>query len=601
MARSEPAMPDGSPVPSAPADLELHANPLVFRGVFEGTPVGINLTDVRGRVLTTNHAFGRMLGYSQAELRAKTFDSITHPDDRERDRALFHELLGGKREFYRIEKRYVRPDGRIVWVRLSVSLIRDEAGVAQFTVGVAEDITDRKAAETALRQSEARYRQLFENARDIVFTVDMDGKFTSINRAAEDVSGYTREEACAMHFTQVVAPEDAATVQQMIADMRGRRHSRTYELRLARKHGEPVLLELSTQLIVDDGRPIGVQGMGRDITTRRRAEELLRESERRFSSAFEHSPIGVALVGLDGRWLRVNRALCTLLGYSEEALVSAKFQDITHPDDLEADLELAQQLLSGEAGTCETEKRYFHQSGRLVWVRLTVSLVSHFDGTPWYFIAQVQDITEQKRAQEALRTLLQQQAASMEAMEYATTHDSLTDLVNRTLFMDRLHHSIMSARRQRTTFALILLDLDGFKSINDTYGHEAGDTCLVEVAQRLRRVVRGSDTVARLGGDEFVILLWGAGEEVARQVVAKLQTLVTKPIEMGGREVSVGVSAGVSIFPGDGNDAHTLLHHADMAMYASKRRARRLPAAWRTAPGVMQPMTSSGAARQTPI
>lgn len=429
---------------------ELRASGLLFRGVFEGTPVGINLTDVEGHVLATNPAFAQMLGCDESELRAKTIDAITHPDDRAGDRTLFTELLSGARDHYRIEKRYVRPDGTIVWVRLSVSLIRDASGTPQFTVGVAEDITERKAM-----------------------------------------------------------------------------------------------------------------------------EEALRESERRFSSAFEHSPIGMALVGLDGRWLKVNRALCTLLGYTEEQLLGATFQDLTHPDDLKEDLVFVQQLLAGEVMQRVREKRYFHRDGHTVWVRVSVSLVTHEDGTPWYCVTQTEDISEQKRTQEALHALLRQQAASLEAIEYRAAHDLLTGLPNRSLAIDRLHHAVLSARRRNATCGLLLLDLDGFKAVNDAYGHAAGDACLVEVARRLESVLRRGDTVARLGGDEFVIVLPDANDMGAKLVADKLQLVLDTPIELESGAVRVGASVGAALYPMHGEDAQSLIHHADMAMYAGKRRARR--------------------------
>jgi diguanylate cyclase (GGDEF)-like protein/PAS domain S-box-containing protein len=556
----------------------LYAHPLIAREIFEGTPVGINLTDVEGRVLATNPAFARLVGRSPADLRKRTFDSITHPADRETDRSLFGELLAGRRDFYRIEKRYVRPDGRVVWVRLSVSLIRDGSGEPRFTVGVAEDITDRKEAETALQRSEARYRDLFEDAHDVVFTLDLTGKFTSINRAAEQVSGYLRDEARSMHFAGVVAPADVPKARSMIQEKLGAGGNTSYELTLVRKDGRQVLLELSTQLVIEDGAPVGIQGIGRDITEKRQAEERLRESERRFSDAFEHSPIGMALVGLDGRWLRVNRSLCDLLGYPEQELVQANIHDLTHPDDQEADVVILERILAGEGATAETEKRYFHRSGRIVWVRVKVTLVSRSDGTPWYFISQAQDLTEFKRTQDALHTLLEQQKASLEALEYAATHDSLTGLPNRSLFMDRLHHAVISARRQRATFSLLLLDLDGFKSVNDTYGHAAGDTCLIELARRLKVVLRGTDSVGRLGGDEFVILLFGANEVAARTVADKLRLLASMPTDLGGCEVELGTSVGIAVFPSMGDDARSLLHAADMAMYATKRQARSMKA-----------------------
>src|SRR5207237_4401596 len=220
----------------------------------------------------------------------------------------------------------------------------------------------------------------------------------------------------------------------------------------------------------------------------------LQESEAQFRGAFDHAAIGMALVGLDGGWLRVNDSLCRLVGYEASALRALRYQDITHPDDLPANETQAAALLEGPVSRLHIEKRYVHHSGELVWVMLSASLVRNAQGTPLYFITQVQDITDRKRAAERL--------------QHDAFHDALTGLPNRALFMDHLQHAVTrAARRPDFQFAVLFLDCDRFKVVNDSLGHLLGDRLLAQLAERLRSCVRGIDTVARLGGDEFTVLL----------------------------------------------------------------------------------------------
>ena len=425
----------------------------------------------------------------------------------------------------------------------------------------------------------------------------------------------------------------------------------------------------------------------RDLTEHRRAEEALRESGDRFRTAIEYSGIGMALVAPDGCWLKVNDALCQLLGYSEQELRRLTFQDITHPDDREADSACVCRILAGEIQTYQAEKRYVHKQGHLLWVLLTVSLVRDPAGAPLHFIAQLQDITERKRAEEALkrsqtqlaeaqhlakvgnweweiatdtasgsdelyrlcglepigapltfetllncvhpddrarvRDTLEQALRNGKAFSYdcrivhadgavltlcvrgevildggvpvrmvgaaqdvterarleaqlvhQAFHDALTGLANRALFRDRLEHALARTDHNRDAVAVLFLDLDDFKTVNDSLGHAEGDRLLVVVAERLLNATRGCDTVARLGGDEFAILLENVRDDAdAVRVAERVTAAMQLPFGLRDKEVFVSASIGIVRARGEESDDE-LLRNADVAMYAAKNRGK---------------------------
>ncbi|HEX8919585.1 MAG TPA: EAL domain-containing protein [Chloroflexota bacterium] len=303
---------------------------------------------------------------------------------------------------------------------------------------------------------------------------------------------------------------------------------------------------------------------------RRRAEAALQESERRFRAMFDQAAVGVAQSDLDGRWLVVNQRLLDLYGYSWEELSCLHFNDITHPDDVDADLRQFDRLRAGEISSYAMEKRFVRKDGSVVWANLTVSLVRDDEGAPQYTMAVVEDISERKRGEALLR--------------HQALHDALTDLPNRTLLLDRLEQATRRARRCHICVALLLLDLDRFKEINDTFGHQVGDRLLQELGARLQLLVRLSDTVARpggeteidvavarLGGDEFAILLSEADAFGAARVAERLIADLSRPYVVDDQALDIGASIGIALYPEHGHSAELLLQHADVAMYEAKR------------------------------
>lgn len=286
------------------------------------------------------------------------------------------------------------------------------------------------------------------------------------------------------------------------------------------------------------------------------AKAALRESEERFRTAFEMAPIGMALVATDGRWMRVNRALTELVGYSREELLQQTFQDITHPDDLRSDLASLERMLSGEVESETVEKRYVHREGHAVWIQRNTALIRDPAGEPLYFISQLQDITERKREEERLRTL--------------SFADELTGLYNRRAFVTMAAEQLKMARRQRRRLLLVYGDLDDLKGINDEHGHAEGDRALVATAAVLRRTFRESDLIARVGGDEFAVLAEVA-EKDATPILQRLGEQLDAESLEGERPYSLSMSLGAARFdPDDPCDIKELVARADSLMYREK-------------------------------
>ena len=293
----------------------------------------------------------------------------------------------------------------------------------------------------------------------------------------------------------------------------------------------------------------------------------LRESESRFRNAFDDSGIGMALVGPDGRWSKVNATLCRIVGYAEDELLARDLSAISHPEDRDVDREQLARMWSGEISTYEVEKRFLHKDGSIVWILLTASVVKDAAGRPLYFVAQLQDFTARKVAEDALKTL--------------AVRDELTGLFNRRE-MDRLLKEEMTrAQRHQRPLSLVMVDIDHFKGVNDTHGHQVGDKAIREVARLVLECVRTLDRAARYGGEELVVILPETSDSDAAIVAERIRmrvaghALSTALDENEGVTIALTVSVGVSTFVATGHGTvERLIGEADGALYAAKQRGR---------------------------
>jgi diguanylate cyclase (GGDEF)-like protein/PAS domain S-box-containing protein len=271
---------------------------------------------------------------------------------------------------------------------------------------------------------------------------------------------------------------------------------------------------------------------------------------------FDHAPIGMALINMDQRKVQVNDAFCRLTGYGRHQLIGAPGLAITHPDDVDLDAEDRQRLLVGEITAYQIEKRYIHAWGHHVWVLATVSLIRDGQGQPLYFISQVQDISERKAQERRLNDLID--------------HDFLTGLFNRRRFEQELSKEARRVARYGATGAVLLIDLDHFKEVNDEFGHQTGDDLLKTVAGAMRHAVRQTDTLARIGGDEFAVILPHTDADQAQRVAASIVHALRRQIAVrGDRVIQTTASVGITVFF-DAATAAVALACVDLAMYDAK-------------------------------
>jgi diguanylate cyclase (GGDEF)-like protein/PAS domain S-box-containing protein len=281
-----------------------------------------------------------------------------------------------------------------------------------------------------------------------------------------------------------------------------------------------------------------------------------------FETFFDHARIGLALADLSTGYVRVNQTYAELVGRPPEDLVGVSFTDVLHPDDRASELTRIEDLLSGRESSLSAEERYVGPAGQVLWVLHGVSVVRDAEGTPAWFAVSAQDITERRRVETDLRALTA-------TLTERAVRDPLTGLANRTLLLERLRSVLARDARTGQSTAVLFLDLDGFKAVNDRFGHAVGDEVLTIVAKRLAGAVRPSDTVARLGGDEFVVLVEGATDAVVEVVVERLREAVTAPLPT--LDLEVGVSIGVALSERGKAEPSALLHAADEAMYRNKK------------------------------
>ena len=429
-----------------------------------------------------------------------------------------------------------------------------------------ENLVKQKTEE--LEESFYRFQEITSTLGEGIYVMDTHGIITFVNPKAQSLLGLSELELLGQnahllfhnkYIDKSDYPENECQIRNVI---HSKQPYKSTEEVFWHKNGTPIYSSVSSVPLFRDNEIVGAVVVFDDISERKKIEHALRDSEKSFKEIIEYAPIGMAIVSLKGRFNIVNQTLCNIVGYSNRELLKLTFQEITHPEDLSIDLEFIRQLIDGETHSYQMEKRYIRKDKEIVWVQLSVSIFRDEDDAAQYFIAQIEEITERK-------------IRDNEVHQHAY-FDTLTKLPNRRMLMDRLSLEFSQAERDNRIVALFFLDLDHFKHINDTLGHDVGDLMLKEAAARLLSCVRPSDMVSRLGGDEFVILLSEISDANDAEIVAKkILGKFEGPILINDKEVVISTSIGIALRTGDVKITFKqLMKNADMAMYESKASGR---------------------------
>ncbi len=578
-----------------------------YRTAFEHTPAPMFFTSPCGTITVANDAFARLVGQPKLELIGQHASDFTHPDDLAAAERAITRLVADERDVVRYSVRYVHASGRLVEVDVSQSVVRATDGsIRRFIVSVL-DSTDRKRHE--------RSATLLSQVRRLAIVATNEAELlTTFCHLLVDVGGYRLVTYASATTTSVVAPvtavvqwprpddgpgaEAIATGAAVLYATSG--HGSPSWRRFAADHGltsaaavalgingnvhavtvfHDQAAAISAASLVDLEELVHELELGlahvcaltetQDALAMARvaydaladAETALAESERRFRLAFSENMAPMAFVGLDDVLLDVNDAFVAMVGRGRNELVGRDTKWFTHPDDLDATEDARVRLVRGEVEQIKYVKRFIHRTGRAVVAEVLKTPVRADDGRILYFIASDRDITEERELSEQLL--------------HRALHDPLTGLANRALFEDRLGQARERIVRNGGYGAVLLIDLDDFKGVNDTYGHHVGDRLLVGVARRFELVSRSIDTLGRVGGDEFLYLAEGLnGADEAAAIAERLLHVLAEPFSLDGLAIEQHATIGVAIYNDGVIDGAECIKRADAAMYDAKRNHR---------------------------
>jgi diguanylate cyclase (GGDEF)-like protein/PAS domain S-box-containing protein len=536
---------------------------------FDSAPVGIAHVAPDGRFLHVNRFLSSMLGYSHEELLSMTYQDVTYSQDLDADNALVQEVLQGKRTSYVLEKRYLHKNGSPIWAYLAVTLIKDDSGAPRYFISVISNIHDRKKASAEIEESRARLKAVFDSLSEAVFVFNTEGKIIDANPAGLRMFGYLDIADADGSVTELNRHFEASTLDSQSLPLerwpiyrvlRGERVTNV-ELKIRQvSTGQKWVASFSgSPASACEGMPKLAVLTIRDITKRHYAEISLRISEQRFRTAFDHIPDMVVLYDRSFRICYVNHAMeeatqrsaSSLVGRLDTELRGNYLADLRRP------------LLQAALDTTLVQRQEFEfPSPRGTrYVTGTCVPLLNAKGQVGEVMCLYHDYTERKHAEERARQ--------------AALHDPLTELPNRALLFEYARHVLGGARRMHEKVAVLFIDLDRFKPINDMHGHEAGDEVLRQVSQRFKGKLREEDMVFRLGGDEFLIMMPRVMHmDAVGNMALHLLEVLNRPYFVGHLKLMLSASIGISLYPDDGKEIDTLINHADAAMYYAKQRGR---------------------------
>ncbi len=531
-----------------------------FQRVFLCSPNAALLRDADGRILAVNAAFEALFGIEAAAAEGRDLREVVRPRSGPDDAGGEGWSLGGAAVLR--ETRWVACQGEAA-----------DASVSQFPVGhrdgrpvvcmLFRDISSRLAAEDRLRDAERKYRSMFENAVEGIFQTTPGGRYLEVNRTLARIYGFDTVDAMTRFFRDIKNQlyVDPGRRDDFVRELAAHDQVLDFESQIRKKDGTIIWISENARVVRGaDGEPLYYEGTVVDITARKRAEEELATQRAYFTQLFANSPQAIALIDMHRNIVDANKAFEALFGYRAADIQGFGMRTFIVPENLLTECEnLRCAILAGKPVVRETLRR--HRDGRLLPVSM-IGFPIEIEGELQGIVYIYQDISERK--------------AFEEQITHQAFHDALTGLPNRSLFADRLERALTRAKRRGDSqYAVLMIDLNKFKGINDTLGHQAGDQLLVEVAKRLSGCVRSMDTVARLGGDEFAVILeeFKTKKEVMT-VVDRIGAALGKPFSLCGKTITPEASIGIVLHTRDYAAADDLLRDADIAMYRAKEQGR---------------------------
>nr|WP_277986325.1 EAL domain-containing protein [Noviherbaspirillum cavernae] len=501
------------------------------------------LFDKTGKILRVNEAVMDVLGYQPVEVLGKRYLDFIVAEDREKTRTIGARLNRDTNTIRDVEFRCACKDGRVVHLSLSVRWSDDR----RLTYATARDLTGRYRARAELDKSNKRLFSMLESIGDAFVAIDREWRVTYVNRRTARFIGRRRDALIGKTLWEAAPELLTSSVFAYCRKAMETRRNTFFEVYYEAAH-----TWIEVRAYPYDG---GLSVFFHDISARRAAERTIRQSEQRLREVIELTPAGYLLADAQSRLVAVNPALCDLSGYSEEELIGESMTRLfpSYPGASAASVQ------ENAASAHGMEATLRHKHGHLCYVLINANTFRDAEKNTLSLTAFVTDITQRKQAEARLEQL--------------ATRDVLTGLPNRAALNEQLQ-SMLDASQQQSV-AIMFIDLDRFKEVNDSMGHEPGDVLLREVACRLQKSTRPNDIVARLGGDEFVVAApCSKGAESAAKIVGKLFAALAAPVDIAGQEVFVGASIGISMFPQDGQTKELLFQNADTAMYRAKAAGR---------------------------
>ena len=535
-------------------DRALQATNRFLSAIIETAPVAIYATDLEGMITLWNPAAERMFGYRRDEALGRRAPFVP-PEKKDEARRLRERALGGE-VLENLELHRRRADGTPLVINGSAAPLRDEANRITGLIAMCIDVTEAKRTEAAFKEQLHFTRALIDAIPNPVYFKDLEGRYRVYNRAWSELWGAGRDWV-GLTVNDMFGPEIARLHDDRDRPLLRQAASVRYEALMPTAGGrEREMLYNKVSFVDQSGQVAGLIGTVTDVTAYKETERALEASEARFRVLTESGLDLISVLSEDGAILYQSPALRNLLGYEPAETVGRNVFDLVHREDADQARQAFRRILETRHFREPLEFRIRNREG--AW-RTFESLGTNCVDNPHIrgVVFNSRDVTDRKAIQQRIQHL--------------AYHDNLTGLPNRGLLQDRLAHSIARADRTGRKVAVLFIDLDNFKNINDTLGHDVGDELLRQVARRLGECVRAGDTIARQGGDEFIVLLDNLEDGRGASVVAqKILNSLRAAFPLGGTEQHVSGSVGIAVYPEDGKDAQTLMKNADTAMFHGK-------------------------------